>query len=162
MTALPWQSIKSAPNDGRAVLVWNGASFRWAAYRRPSFHPDAEFDGECWCEDRLPMTPQPTHWLDLSPPVASSGGDGEWTVTANCWRRSAEGSIACYTLSQRRWTTCFEHEGSDTISNEIAEAVAHDMIRQLANEIYPRVLYAVRCAQGIDPDGGPQGGAASA
>jgi hypothetical protein len=155
MTVLPWEPIKSAPDDGRAVLVWNGAAFTWAAYRRPSFHPDEDFDGKCWCEDRLPMVPPPTHWLDLTPPVASPGGDGEWTVTANCWRRGPEGSIACYTLSQRRWTRCFEHEGGDTISNEIAEAVAHDMVRQLAAQIYPKVLYAVRSAQGDDPDEKP-------
>jgi hypothetical protein len=37
----------------------------------------------------------------------------------------------------------------------MAQAVAHDMVRQLAVEVYPKLLYAVQSAQGTDPDEKP-------
>ena len=152
MSILPWDTIDTAPDDGRPVLVWNG-DYRWATWRVPVFHPDAEHEGATWCEGRLPMVPQPTHWLPLSPPDDGPAPPDVWTVTAYCWRKGPGGSIACYTLAQRRpWTRCYEHEGSVTIPDETAEAVAQNMGDQLASQLFPELLYAVLSAQGIDPD----------
>jgi hypothetical protein len=154
MTDWPWLPIGTAPDDGRPVFVWNG-DYRWATWRVPVFHPDPEHEGETWCEDRLPMVPQPTHWLPLSPPDDSTAPSDHWTVTAHCWRRGPGGSIACYALGQSKaWTRCYEHEGSATISDETAEAVVSSMVQQLVSEVFPKLLYAVLGAQGADPDRG--------
>jgi hypothetical protein len=85
--------------------------------------------------------------------LGGSARPDTWLVSAHCWRRGPGGSLACYTLESRTsWTRCYEHEGTATISDEIAKAIARSMVEQLAAEVFPKLLYAVRSAQGIDPD----------
>jgi hypothetical protein len=152
MPVLTWLPIETAPDDGREVFVWNGG-YRWASWRAPVFHPDPEHGDETWCIDRRPLSPPPTHWLPLLPPDDGAERPDDWTVMADCWRRGPGGSIACYTLAQRRpWVRCYEHHGGATLTDGMAETVAEALVRRLASEVFPRLFYAVRSAQGIDPD----------
>jgi hypothetical protein len=144
MTGLPWLPINMAPDDGRAVFVWTGEDYRWASWRVPVFHPDPEHEGEVRCEDRLPMSPPPTHWLPLSPPDDGAPWPDGWAVTAHCSCRGPGDSLACYTLVLR--------EGSRKVFDETAQAVAQSMVHQLVSEVFQKLRNAVQSTEGADPD----------
>lgn len=68
-----WQSIETAPKDGRRFDAWR------TAYRIPNVFWDAT--EECWCtegkfmdSDPVPLaiSPPPTHWMPQPPPPTSA------------------------------------------------------------------------------------------
>jgi len=92
----------------------------------------------------------------MSPIRRGTGAD--WGVEANCWRRGPGGSIAVYTLHPgKNWSRVYESE-IETIDDRTARAVAESVITQLANELYPRLLDAVRATQGAAADERPPKG----
>ncbi|HVS78342.1 MAG TPA: hypothetical protein VHE11_15490 [Steroidobacteraceae bacterium] len=75
-----------------------------------------------------------------------------WVVEAYCWRRGPDGSIALYGVcTQRAFERVFETD-FETIGDETAAAVARSIVDQMAEELYPLLLQAVRATQGLDPD----------
>lgn len=74
---LPWQLIATfKPELGSAeVFVWNGKVMLFANWRY-GWSLDDDYDGNqpYWCDGRQILSPQPTHWLPLSPPNVRSTG----------------------------------------------------------------------------------------
>jgi hypothetical protein len=139
MTSLPWLPIATASDDGRAVFVWNGDA-RWASWRVPVFDPDPEHEGELWCEDRLPMSPPPTHWLPLSPPSDSSDPD-EWVVSARRSSEEPDGFVEAHTILM------FRPQGSAMLSDAVVKAAARNIVDRLVVEIFPQLLDEIRFAK---------------
>lgn len=68
---LPWQDINTLTPEpgGDEVFVWNGERMLFANWRYGwSVHDDVNPNERSWCDGREKLTPQPTHYLPLSPP----------------------------------------------------------------------------------------------
>ncbi len=155
MTELPWAPIEDAPLTGHSVFVWNGIAMLWATWSRPRLDPGGS-GCKTWCSRRERLTPQPTHWLAVAPPSSeTTWPDGSSSVHLHSSSRSPDGASACYVVSQyTTWRRCTEHEGTKAISSEAAGGIAAAIVRQLADELAPRLLHAISDAEGSGSNDG--------
>ncbi len=69
---LPWQLISKLTPElgGHPVYVWNGEVMLFATWRYGfSLDEDIDTNEPLWCgEGSIALSPQPTHYLPLSPP----------------------------------------------------------------------------------------------
>jgi hypothetical protein len=131
-------SLKRRGGAGKRMLVWARLETR------------ADRDATGISKPQLSF-----YRVELADPIPAVG-DSQWLVEAHCWRRGPDGSIAVYSLSTRRpFQRVFETE-LETIDDATTAEVAGSMFRQIARELVPLVVQAVRATQGRDPDRRPE------